>query len=259
MPPRRLSHTAPGSCDQYAAKIADPGREHEDLNQQFTRSYIKQQVDYVRALGDEVVDAAAAAYPAAAGLVYASRHEPRRVLPPARGAAVSQWTGLRFTSARRAQRRRARSTAARAAWRALHAAPRQRARATRRRATSSSSSTTAAPTAPGRPSSELAARNPSVTAIRLSRNFGQHAAITAGLAEAHGPLDRGDGLRPPGSARGVPRLYSKALEGYDVVFGRRRSCHDSRWYRRLAVPRSISGCSTASCRRASMARTATSG
>jgi ectoine hydroxylase-related dioxygenase (phytanoyl-CoA dioxygenase family) len=29
------------------------------INQQFTRSYVKQQVDYVRALGDDVVEAQA--------------------------------------------------------------------------------------------------------------------------------------------------------------------------------------------------------
>lgn len=33
---------------------------------------------------------------------------------------------------------------------------------------------------------ELAAADPSVRALRLSRNFGQHAAITAGLAESRG-------------------------------------------------------------------------
>jgi dolichol-phosphate mannosyltransferase len=60
-----------------------------------------------------------------------------------------------------------------------------------------------------------------VRGVRLSRNFGQHAAITAGLAHARAPwvavMDC-DLQDPP---EDIPRLYSKALEGYDVVFGRR--------------------------------------
>lgn len=61
-----------------------------------------------------------------------------------------------------------------------------------------------------------------VRGIRLSRNFGQHAAITAGLRHTRGrwvvvmDCDLQD---PP---EDVPRLYAKALEGHDIVFGRRR-------------------------------------
>lgn len=68
---------------------------------------------------------------------------------------------------------------------------------------------------------ELAREDPAVTALRLSRNFGQHAAITAGLAKASGrwvvvmDCDLQD---PPEQ---IPRLYAKAREGYDVVFARR--------------------------------------
>ena len=55
----------------------------------------------------------------------------------------------------------------------------------------------------------------------LSRNFGQHAAITAGLSYAHGEwvvvMDC-DLQDPPEE---IPRLYGKALEGHDIVFGRR--------------------------------------
>jgi glycosyltransferase involved in cell wall biosynthesis len=60
-----------------------------------------------------------------------------------------------------------------------------------------------------------------VRGIRLSRNFGQHAAITAGLHHARGrwavvmDCDLQD---PP---EDIPRLYAKALQGYDIVFGRR--------------------------------------
>jgi polyisoprenyl-phosphate glycosyltransferase len=63
--------------------------------------------------------------------------------------------------------------------------------------------------------------DPAVRGIRLSRNFGQHAAITAGLSHARGrwvvvmDCDLQD---PP---EDIPRLYAKALEGHDIVFGRR--------------------------------------
>jgi polyisoprenyl-phosphate glycosyltransferase len=67
----------------------------------------------------------------------------------------------------------------------------------------------------------LAAVDPCVRGILLSRNFGQHAAITAGLRHARGAwiavLDC-DLQDPP---EDLPRLYAKALEGHDIVFGRR--------------------------------------
>jgi dolichol-phosphate mannosyltransferase len=60
-----------------------------------------------------------------------------------------------------------------------------------------------------------------VKVVRLSRNFGQHAAITAGLEHAAGTwivvMDC-DLQDPP---EYVPELYAKAQEGYDVVFARR--------------------------------------
>src|SRR2546421_11659824 len=64
---------------------------------------------------------------------------------------------------------------------------------------------------------ELARSDPAVKAFRLSRNFGQHAAITAGLAESSGrrvvvmDCDLQD---PPEE---IPRMYVKAQEGFDVV------------------------------------------
>jgi dolichol-phosphate mannosyltransferase len=60
-----------------------------------------------------------------------------------------------------------------------------------------------------------------VRGVRLSRNFGQHAAITAGLSEARGDwvvvMDC-DLQDPP---EDIPRLYARALEGHEIVFGRR--------------------------------------
>lgn len=62
-----------------------------------------------------------------------------------------------------------------------------------------------------------------VRAIRLSRNFGQHRAITAGIAESSGrwvvvmDCDLQD---PPEE---IPRLYARAQEGFEIVFAKRLS------------------------------------
>src|SRR3954447_24970307 len=78
----------------------------------------------------------------------------------------------------------------------------------------------------------FAERDPHTVGIRLSRNFGQHAAITAGLEAARGDwvvvLDC-DLQDPPEDIR---RLYAKALEGYDVVYAQRRRAGTS-GFRRL--------------------------
>ncbi len=67
----------------------------------------------------------------------------------------------------------------------------------------------------------LAAKDPRVRGVKLTRNFGQHNAIAAGLAEADGDwvvvMDCDLQDRPAE----VARLYAKALEGFDCVFGRR--------------------------------------
>ena len=68
---------------------------------------------------------------------------------------------------------------------------------------------------------ELAREDPAVKAYRLSRNFGQHAAITAGLAQSAGRFTvvmDCDLEEPP---EVIPRLYAKAREGYDIVHTRR--------------------------------------
>jgi polyisoprenyl-phosphate glycosyltransferase len=82
--------------------------------------------------------------------------------------------------------------------------------------------------------SALARSDVLVRAIRLSRNFGQHAAITAGLAECEGDwaIVMDCDLEDPPEA--IPRLWAKAREGYDVVLGRRRHRRHS-WLRRTAA------------------------
>jgi glycosyltransferase involved in cell wall biosynthesis len=67
----------------------------------------------------------------------------------------------------------------------------------------------------------LAAREPRARGVKLTRNFGQHNAIAAGLAEARGEwvviMDCDLQDRP----EAIAQLYSKAMEGYDCVFASR--------------------------------------
>lgn len=68
---------------------------------------------------------------------------------------------------------------------------------------------------------ELAQNNPYIRAIKLSRNFGQHAAITAGLSACKGQwavvMDC-DLQDPP---EDILKLWQKAQEGYDIVLAKR--------------------------------------
>lgn len=72
----------------------------------------------------------------------------------------------------------------------------------------------------------LAMIDPRVRGIQFSRNFGQHYGITAGLDYCHGDwvvvMDCDLQDRP----EEIPRLYAKALEGYDVVLARRGTRSD---------------------------------
>ncbi len=68
--------------------------------------------------------------------------------------------------------------------------------------------------------------------VRLSRNFGQHPAISAGLARARGEwtvvMDCDLQDRP----EEIERLYNKALEGYEQVVAVRTNRQDS-WFKRF--------------------------
>jgi dolichol-phosphate mannosyltransferase len=68
---------------------------------------------------------------------------------------------------------------------------------------------------------ELAAEEPRVRALRLSRNFGQQAAITAGLVHSTGRFTvvMDCDLQDPPEV--IPELHAKAIEGYDIVLARR--------------------------------------
>lgn len=75
---------------------------------------------------------------------------------------------------------------------------------------------------------ELAATRPWLRGLRLSRNFGQHSAISCGIAHARGEwvvvLDCD--LQDPPAA--IPALYARAREGgFDVVFASRVARRDS--------------------------------
>ena len=65
-------------------------------------------------------------------------------------------------------------------------------------------------------------RDPRVKGLQLSRNFGQQPAITAGLAHARGRYVVVMDSDLQDDPAFIPALYDKALEGFDVVFARRR-------------------------------------
>lgn len=80
--------------------------------------------------------------------------------------------------------------------------------------------------------SRLAKDDPAIVGVRLSRNFGQHAAIQAGLSRVRGEwivvMDCDLQDRP----EEVPRLMEEALKGFDVVRAKRLNRNDPA-YRQL--------------------------
>ncbi|MGD0400940.1 MAG: glycosyltransferase family 2 protein [Syntrophobacteraceae bacterium] len=80
---------------------------------------------------------------------------------------------------------------------------------------------------------EIALKDARVKGLDLSRNFGQIRAITAGMYHAVGEwivvMDCDLQDRP----EEIHRLYSKAQEGYDVVFSRRTARQD-KFFKRLS-------------------------
>ena len=80
---------------------------------------------------------------------------------------------------------------------------------------------------------EECAQDPRVKGINLSRNFGQHYAISAGLEHASGEwivvMDCDLQDRP----EEIVNLFNKAKEGYDIVFARRTERHDG-FFKRMS-------------------------
>jgi dolichol-phosphate mannosyltransferase len=79
----------------------------------------------------------------------------------------------------------------------------------------------------------LAQRDERVKGVKLSRNFGQHYAITAGLDYATGDWVVVMDCDLQDQPEEIGKLYHKAQEGFDLVFARRQSRNDS-LYRRLS-------------------------
>jgi polyisoprenyl-phosphate glycosyltransferase len=78
---------------------------------------------------------------------------------------------------------------------------------------------------------ELAAKDKQVRGLRLSRNFGQQNALTAGLDHATGDavvMMDGDLQHPP---EVIPQLVAKWREGYDIVYTVRERNESYGWFK----------------------------
>lgn len=82
---------------------------------------------------------------------------------------------------------------------------------------------------------EIHNREPRVKLLRLSRNFGKEAALTAGLSHARGdaviPIDA-DLQDPPEL---IPQLVAKWREGFDVVNAARTNRQGETWFKRASA------------------------
>ena len=72
----------------------------------------------------------------------------------------------------------------------------------------------------------LSSQNSKIKSIRLSRNFGQHSAIFAGLTKAKGDWVVVMDCDMQDQPKEIAKLYKKALEGYDIVIGQRENRKD---------------------------------
>ena len=79
---------------------------------------------------------------------------------------------------------------------------------------------------------QVCAADKNIKGVLLSRNFGQHYAITAGLDAAKGNwvvvMDSDLQDRP----EEIPALYKKAMEGFDIVLCRRNQRTDG-WFKKI--------------------------
>lgn len=74
---------------------------------------------------------------------------------------------------------------------------------------------------------ELSQKDSRVKGINLSRNFGQHYTITAGLDYAEGDWVVIMDCDLQDQPEEITKLYNKAQEGYEIVFGRRHQRKDN--------------------------------
>lgn len=80
---------------------------------------------------------------------------------------------------------------------------------------------------------ELAAGDPTVKVVHFRRNFGQTAAMNAGLHLARGDVVCTLDADLQNDPADIPVLLAKLDEGYDLVHGWRKDRHDAFWRRRL--------------------------
>lgn len=78
---------------------------------------------------------------------------------------------------------------------------------------------------------EICAQDSRVKGVSLSRNFGQHPAIMAGLSQATGEWIVVMDCDMQDAPEEIPRFFEKALQGYDLVLGKRAMRKDS-WIKR---------------------------
>src|SRR5215469_9353986 len=84
--------------------------------------------------------------------------------------------------------------------------------------------------------SEIAARNERVKVLRLSRNFGKTAAMSAGFDASRGRIIINMDADLQDDPTEIPGLLAKLDEGFDLVIGWRKQRHDSidkRWPSKL--------------------------
>lgn len=74
---------------------------------------------------------------------------------------------------------------------------------------------------------DICKNNSKVKGIKLSRNFGQHYAITCGLEAANGDWVVVMDCDLQDQPEEIPNLFNKAMEGYDIVFAQRENRQDS--------------------------------
>lgn len=77
---------------------------------------------------------------------------------------------------------------------------------------------------------KLSEENNNIKGINLSRNFGQHHAITAGLDYTQGDWVVVMDCDLQDQPEEIPKLFAKSREGYDVVFGNRVVRQD-KWFK----------------------------
>ena len=78
---------------------------------------------------------------------------------------------------------------------------------------------------------QLVTEYPHFTIVRLSRNFGQHYAMTAGLDFARGEWTVVMDCDLQDQPEEIPRLLDKTAEGFDIVVARRLN-RKHRWWKR---------------------------